>query len=49
MNGGDIMSYEKLPELFPEEKAMPLAKYYYNYPMRDLPEDLKKQIRSQNS
>ena len=32
------MSYEKLPELFPEEKAMPLAKYYYNYPMRDLPE-----------
>lgn len=44
MNGGDIMSYEKLPELFPEEKAMPLAKYYYNYPMRDLPEDLKKQI-----
>lgn len=38
------MSYQKLPELFPEEKSMPLAKYYYNYPMKELPEDLKKKI-----
>ncbi len=38
------MSYSKLPELYPEEKKMPLAKYYYNYPMKDLPEDLKKEI-----
>lgn len=38
------MSYSKLPELFPEEKRMPLAKYYYDYPMKDLPEDLKEKI-----
>lgn len=38
------MSYEKLPELFPEEKRMPLAKYYYDYPMKDLTEDLKEKI-----
>ena len=30
------MSYNTLPELFPEEKKMPLAKYYYNYPVHDL-------------
>jgi hypothetical protein len=39
-----IMSYSKLPELFPEEKAMPLAKYYYGYPMKDLTEELKRKI-----
>jgi hypothetical protein len=35
------MSYSTLPELFPEEKKMPLAKYYYNYPMHDLGRDEK--------
>ncbi|MDR1801259.1 MAG: hypothetical protein LBQ95_05435 [Lachnospiraceae bacterium] len=35
------MAYNTLPELFPEEKAMPLSKYYYDYPMRDLDEELK--------
>ena len=35
------MSYTKLPELFPEEKNMPLAKYYYDYPMKDLPDEVK--------
>lgn len=35
------MSYDKLPELFPEEKQMPLAKYYYEYPMKDLSKELK--------
>ena len=38
------MSYQTLPELFPEEKAMPLAKYYYDYPMQDLPQELKDKI-----
>ena len=38
------MSYSKLPALFPEEKAMPLAKYYYGYPMKDLTEELKRKI-----
>lgn len=37
------MSYKTLPELFPEEKEMPLSKYYYNYPMHDL-SPLEKQI-----
>lgn len=37
------MAYNTLPELFPEEKEMPLAKYYYNYPMHDLG-PLEKQI-----
>lgn len=41
------MSYDKLPELFPEEKKMPLAKYYYDYPMKDLPEALKEEILRQ--
>jgi hypothetical protein len=34
--------YNKLPELLLVEQQMPLAKYYF--PMRDLPEDLKKTI-----
>lgn len=38
------MSYSKLPELFPEEKEMPLAKYYYNYPMKDLTNEIKEEI-----
>lgn len=38
------MSYATLPELFPEEKLMPLSKYYYDYPVKDLPEELKRQI-----
>lgn len=33
--------YNKLPELLPEEKRMPLARFYYDYPVRDLSEDLK--------
>lgn len=31
-------------KLFPEEEKMPLAKYYHNYPMHDLPEEVKAQI-----
>lgn len=38
------MSYSKLPELFIEEQQMPLAKYYYDYPVRDLPREVKDQI-----
>ncbi len=38
------MSYSKLPDLYYEEQQMPLAKYYYQYPMRDLSEDVKEQI-----
>jgi len=33
-----------MQELSPEEKAMPLSKYYYNYPMRDLSDELKAEI-----
>lgn len=38
------MSYKTMQELCSVEKNMPLAKYYYDYPMKDLPEDVKKQI-----
>lgn len=30
--------------LFPEEREMPLAKYYDNYPFYDLPEEVKAKI-----
>ena len=35
------MSYQTMQELNPVEKNMPLAKYYYNYPMKDLPREVK--------
>jgi hypothetical protein len=35
------MSYQTLPELTEEEKTMPLARFYYDYPMRDLSEETK--------
>ena len=35
------MSYNTMQELNPVEKNMPLAKYYYNYPVRDLPQEVK--------
>lgn len=35
------MSYQTMQELNPVEKNMPLAKYYYNYPMKDLPQEVK--------
>lgn len=35
------MAHSKLPELYPEEQAMPLSKYYYNYPMKDLSDEVK--------
>jgi hypothetical protein len=33
------MAYNKMQELNPVEKNMPLAKYYYGYPVKDLPRD----------
>lgn len=41
------MSYKTMQELNAVERNMPLAKYYYDYPMKDLPEDVKKQIFAQ--
>ena len=38
------MSYKTMQELSPEEKVLPISKYYYNYPMRDLSKDVKKVI-----
>lgn len=35
------MSYQTMQELNSVERNMPLAKYYYNYPMKDLPRDVK--------
>lgn len=39
--------YNKVPELSLAEQQMPLARFYYNYPMRDLPDGVKKEIFSQ--
>lgn len=36
--------YNKLPELSLAERQMPLAKYYYRYPMHDLPDEVKAEI-----
>lgn len=38
------MSYKTMQELTPVERNMPLARYFYNYPMKDLPKELKEQI-----
>lgn len=38
------MSYNTMQELNPVEKNMPLAKYFYDYPMKDLPQEVKKVI-----
>jgi len=35
------MSYQTMQKLNKVEQLMPLAKYYYNYPMKDLPQDVK--------
>ncbi len=35
---------ERDQKLFPEEEKMPLSRFYYNYPMYDLPDDVKAQI-----
>ncbi len=36
--------YNKLPELSLAEQQMPLARFYYDYPMHDLPDELKREI-----
>lgn len=41
------MSYKTMQELSAVEKNMPLAKYYYDYPMKDLPKEVKEQIFAQ--
>ena len=38
------MSYQTKQKLNPVEALMPLAKYYNNYPMHDLPQDVKDTI-----
>lgn len=38
------MAYNTMQELTPAEKNMPLAKYFYDYPVKDLPDNLKKEI-----
>ncbi len=38
------MSYSTMQELTPTERNMPLARYFYNYPMKDLPRELKETI-----
>jgi hypothetical protein len=38
------MAYNKMQELNPVEKNMPLAKYYYGYPVKDLPQEVKDEI-----
>ncbi|MBE6017590.1 MAG: hypothetical protein E7233_08290 [Lachnospiraceae bacterium] len=38
------MSYNTMQELCPEEKAMPLSKFYYDYPVHDLPQEEKDQL-----
>ncbi len=38
------MAYNTRRKLFPEEEKMPLAKYFYEYPMHDLPDDVKEKI-----
>ena len=35
------MSYQTMQKLNKVEQLMPLAKYFYNYPMKDLPRDVK--------
>lgn len=35
------MSYQTMQKLNKVEQIMPLSKYYYNYPMKDLPQDVK--------
>ena len=35
------MSYQTMQKLNKVEQLMPLAKYFYNYPMKDLPQDVK--------
>ncbi|MDR1765802.1 MAG: hypothetical protein LBR77_06900 [Lachnospiraceae bacterium] len=35
------MAYDTLQKLYPEEEKMPLARFYYDYPMKDLPKELK--------
>ena len=35
------MSYQTKQKLNPVEALMPIAKYYNNYPMHDLPQDVK--------
>lgn len=39
--------YNKVPELSLAEQQMPLAKFYYHYPMRDLPDEVKREIFAQ--
>lgn len=39
--------YNKLPELSLAEQQMPLARFYYGYPMRDLSEEIKAEIFAQ--
>ena len=39
--------YNKLQPLSIAEQQMPLAKFYYNYPMKDLPQEVKNEIFSQ--
>lgn len=38
------MSYKTMQKLSATESQMPLAKYYYDYPMKDLPKELKDKI-----
>lgn len=38
------MSYSTMQELLPEEKAMPLSRFYFDYPMRDLSDEIKAEI-----
>lgn len=38
------MSYSKKQPLCLAEQQMPLARFYYDYPMRDLPDDVKREI-----
>jgi len=38
------MSYKTMQQLSPVEQNMPLAKYFYDYPMKDLPEEVKSVI-----
>ena len=41
------MSYKTMQPLNKVEQLMPLAHFYYDYPMKDLPEDVKKKIFGQ--
>lgn len=39
--------YNKLQKLSIAEQQMPLARFYYNYPMKDLPDEIKAEIFAQ--